>query len=224
MFFLYGPNHIQLAVSASTARWCRKLGDLHQDSFCSFCFTCDVCLEYKYPGGSQFRSAENELYLRRIPPTPRRAPPTSSVSENETILKENFETSFGTMNWNWNQRSVERIRKEILNLGVSMRFYLVLAIAILVCSQVLACPKYNRKDYRHWIDEDRDCQNTRNEWSSPKKVVHLVVWGINPIRIMKRGLNCLKKDTNPKKLNSICWLGVCDKLTKTILNPRADPC
>ena len=43
-----------------------------------------------------------------------------------------------------------------------MRFYLVLAIAILVCSQVLACPKYNRKDYRHWIDEDRDCQNTRN--------------------------------------------------------------
>ena len=44
-----------------------------------------------------------------------------------------------------------------------MRFYLVLAIAILVCSQVLACPKYNRKDYRHWIDEDRDCQNTRNE-------------------------------------------------------------
>jgi hypothetical protein len=22
---------------------------------------------------------------------------------------------------------------------------------------------YNRRDYRHWVDEDRDCQNTRNE-------------------------------------------------------------
>ena len=25
------------------------------------------------------------------------------------------------------------------------------------------CPKYNRKSYRHWIDEDRDCQNARHE-------------------------------------------------------------
>ena len=44
-----------------------------------------------------------------------------------------------------------------------MRFCLVLAIVILVSGQILSCPKYNRKDYRHWIDEDRDCQNTRNE-------------------------------------------------------------
>ena len=26
-----------------------------------------------------------------------------------------------------------------------------------------AFPKYNRQDYRHRIDADRDCQNTRNE-------------------------------------------------------------
>jgi len=76
-------------VSASTARWAEDYGNVQQDYFYSFCFTCDVCLEYKYPGGSQFRSAENELYLRRVPPHPRRAPPTPSVSENETILKEN---------------------------------------------------------------------------------------------------------------------------------------
>ena len=44
-----------------------------------------------------------------------------------------------------------------------MRFCLVLMLVLLVCSQISACPKYNRKDYRHWIDEDRDCQNTRNE-------------------------------------------------------------
>jgi hypothetical protein len=36
-------------------------------------------------------------------------------------------------------------------------------------------------------------------WSSPQKVVHLLVWEINPIRNMKGGLKWLKKDTNPKK-------------------------
>ena len=25
------------------------------------------------------------------------------------------------------------------------------------------CPKYERESYRHWIDEDRDCQNARHE-------------------------------------------------------------
>jgi len=44
-----------------------------------------------------------------------------------------------------------------------MRVCLVLTLVLLVCGHLLACPKYNRKDYRHWIDEDRDCQNTRNE-------------------------------------------------------------
>jgi len=44
-----------------------------------------------------------------------------------------------------------------------MSFCLVLLLFLLICSQISACPKYNQKDYRHWIDEDRDCQNTRNE-------------------------------------------------------------
>ena len=38
-----------------------------------------------------------------------------------------------------------------------------------------------------------------SSWSSPQKVVHLLVWEINPIRNMKGGLKWLKKDTNPKK-------------------------
>ena len=43
----------------------------------------------------------------------------------------------------------------------------VLTIAVtLVTTVVLAdtnCPKYDRKSYRHWIDEDKDCQNARHE-------------------------------------------------------------
>ena len=42
-----------------------------------------------------------------------------------------------------------------------------LTIAVtLVTTVVLAdtnCPKYERESYRHWIDEDRDCQNARHE-------------------------------------------------------------
>ena len=94
MFILSGPNHNQMAVWESTARWAEDYGNIQQDSFCGFCFTCDVSLGYKYPGGSQFRSAENDLYLRRIPPTPRRGTPTSSVSENETILQKISQLGF----------------------------------------------------------------------------------------------------------------------------------
>ena len=43
----------------------------------------------------------------------------------------------------------------------------VLTIAVtLMTTVVLAdtnCPKYDRKSYRHWIDEDRDCQNAPHE-------------------------------------------------------------
>ena len=44
------------------------------------------------------------------------------------------------------------------------KFVLVAFVFFWILSHVKAsCPKYNRKDYRHWIDSDRDCQNTRNE-------------------------------------------------------------
>ena len=44
------------------------------------------------------------------------------------------------------------------------KFMLVAFVFFWILSHVEAsCPKYNRKDYRHWIDSDRNCQNTRNE-------------------------------------------------------------
>ena len=43
------------------------------------------------------------------------------------------------------------------------------------------------------------CAPCSRMWSSPQKVVHLLVWEINPIRNMKGGLKWLRKDTNPKK-------------------------
>ena len=46
--------------------------------------------------------------------------------------------------------------------------------------------------------EKSQIRRQRN-WSSPQKVVHLLVWEINPIRNMKGGLKWLRKDTNPKK-------------------------
>ena len=56
------------------------------------------------------------------------------------------------------------------------------------------------------LDSSEDSAHGRQEgvnynghWSSPQKVVHLLVWEINPIRNMKGGLKWLRKDTNPKK-------------------------
>ena len=44
---------------------------------------------------------------------------------------------------------------------------LLTILFILLTTTVVAdsagCPKYDRKSYRHWIDEDRDCQNARHE-------------------------------------------------------------
>ena len=30
-------------------------------------------------------------------------------------------------------------------------------------SVIPACPAYDRKAWKHWVDEDRDCQNARHE-------------------------------------------------------------
>ena len=37
------------------------------------------------------------------------------------------------------------------------------------------------------------------EWSSPPKVVHLIVWEIEPIQLLKGGLKWPRKDTDRKK-------------------------
>ena len=47
-----------------------------------------------------------------------------------------------------------------------MRQLILLLLSMAIATIVLAdsnCPKYDRKSYRHWVDEDRDCQNARHE-------------------------------------------------------------
>ncbi|MEC8595586.1 MAG: hypothetical protein VXY74_12380 [SAR324 cluster bacterium] len=36
-------------------------------------------------------------------------------------------------------------------------------LTTIVFADSAGCPKYDRKSYRHWIDEDRDCQNACHE-------------------------------------------------------------
>ena len=40
---------------------------------------------------------------------------------------------------------------------------LVILLTTVAVADSAGCPKYDRKSYRHWIDEDRDCQNARHE-------------------------------------------------------------
>ena len=40
---------------------------------------------------------------------------------------------------------------------------LLLIFTSTVLSASPACPAYDRKLWKHWIDEDKDCQNTRHE-------------------------------------------------------------
>jgi len=47
-----------------------------------------------------------------------------------------------------------------------MRILLTTILAALITSVLTAapnCPTYDRKDWKHWIDTDRDCQNARHE-------------------------------------------------------------
>ena len=45
----------------------------------------------------------------------------------------------------------------------TMLTILFILLTTIVVADSAGCPKYDRKSYRHWIDEDRDCQNARHE-------------------------------------------------------------
>ena len=43
------------------------------------------------------------------------------------------------------------------------RTLLALFLTPLVTTALAECPPYDRKAWKHWIDEDKDCQNARHE-------------------------------------------------------------
>ena len=43
---------------------------------------------------------------------------------------------------------------------LTILFILLTTVAV---ADSAGCPKYDRKSYQHWIDEDKDCQNARHE-------------------------------------------------------------
>ena len=43
---------------------------------------------------------------------------------------------------------------------LTILFILLTTVAV---EDSAGCPKCERKSYRHWIDEDKDCQNARHE-------------------------------------------------------------
>ena len=43
------------------------------------------------------------------------------------------------------------------------RILLTISLIILATTALAECPPYDRKAWKHWIDEDKDCQNARHE-------------------------------------------------------------
>ena len=43
------------------------------------------------------------------------------------------------------------------------RILLTISLIILATTALAECPPYDRKAWKHWIDEDKDCQNARQE-------------------------------------------------------------
>ena len=68
-----------------------------------------------------------------------------------------------------------------MNIINKIFFLLVLLLLIASISSGESCTKYNRSDYRHWIDADNDCQSTRNEVLIEESIV--------PVRF-KTGSEC----------------------------------
>ena len=67
-----------------------------------------------------------------------------------------------------------------------MRILLLLTSTLLSASP--ACPAYDRKLWKHWIDEDKDCQNTRHE----VLIAELVnLSDAEPIPVRRQGLSSL---------------------------------
>ena len=57
-------------------------------------------------------------------------------------------------------------------------------IAALVVASSTAVYQYSRTDYKHWIDADKDCQNTRQE--------ALIVESLEEVKLDKKGCEVVK--------------------------------
>ena len=84
-------------------------------------------------------------------------------------------------------------------LRLFLLFALLIAVSALWVSTTNA-EEYNRKLYRHWIDEDKDCQNTRMEV--------LIKESLTPVRLDSTGCRVLEGN----------WL--CPYTGRTFTDPR----